>query len=157
MHQNRIHTYAQPSQGALVTFRAGRSAAGSRRMPTCSVGSIHSACRLRVEVQHAHIANTGERGNAVNKSQGLMIATTGIATLCLSGCGPLTSGLSGQSTCKEFNEAPISEQRQVIMELVTAKEDGRSNPLRESNAVMQITYTCQAPGQDETILSKIAI
>lgn len=74
----------------------------------------------------------------------------------LTGCGAL-QGLTGESTCDEFNAASIDAQRQVIQDLVVAAEDGNSNPMREGNAVMQITYFCQADGMGQKQLKDIAI
>lgn len=74
----------------------------------------------------------------------------------LGGCG-MIAGLNADSTCAEFNAASIDEQRAVIRDLVVAAEDGQSNPLREGNAVMQITYTCQRDSAEDTILGDIAI
>lgn len=79
-----------------------------------------------------------------------------MAGITLIGCS-LESGLSADSTCAEFNAASVDEQRAAIQQLVVDAEDGRSNPLREANAVMQITYTCQASGSEETLLGDITI
>ena len=84
------------------------------------------------------------------------LTLTALLGLSLVGCG-LTTGLSADSTCQEFNDAPVDAQRAIIQDLVVAKEGGRSNPLREANAVMQITYSCQSPGNENTVLSNISI
>lgn len=94
--------------------------------------------------------------NRHTQTAGTYLVAACAALASLSGCG-LASGLSAESTCEEFNQAPVQEQRTIIQELVIAKENGRSNPLREANAVMQITYTCQSPGAGDTVLGKIAI
>lgn len=83
----------------------------------------------------------------------------GCATLTglgLSGCG-LAPGLTGASTCTQFNDASVDAQRKVIQKLVVDAENGRSNPMREANAIMQITYTCQSKGAGDVVLSDIAI
>jgi hypothetical protein len=90
-------------------------------------------------------------------ARGLLATLTTLSALAATGCSALAPGLSADSTCEQFNTAPVAEQRQLIAELVQVANGGLSNPLREANAVMQITYTCQSPGQGSHRVGDIAI
>jgi hypothetical protein len=82
-----------------------------------------------------------------------------ILMICTAGCtgSENEGGLTADSTCAEFNAASIPEQRLLIAEMVREASGGQSNPLREGNAVMQITYVCQEPGQESQRVGDIAI
>ena len=54
-------------------------------------------------------------------------------------------GLDADSTCDDFNDASVNEQNQVVVELSTEAEGGR-NPLRETNAMFQISSACRNGG-----------
>ncbi len=88
----------------------------------------------------------------------LMVSMVVMAALvALPGCDALGSALSAESTCEDFNEASPQDQSIIVGALVQAAEGGARNPLREANAVMQISYVCGQPGKGSTALGEIAI
>jgi hypothetical protein len=77
-----------------------------------------------------------------------------IAVVALASCSAL-AGLDADSTCSDFNDASRQQQDEVIVSLVEEAEGGERNPLREGNAVAQISYVCA--NNPDTRLGDIAI
>ncbi len=78
-------------------------------------------------------------------SRWLLVGGGVAASLILSACSALT-GLDASSTCDEFNDASASQQNEVVIELSREAEGGGRNPLRETNALFQISSACRNGG-----------
>lgn len=97
-----------------------------------------------------HIDSTSSANDAEASSRRRRrkwLTAIGVTTLLFaaSACSAL-AGLDADSTCDDFNDASPSEQNEVVIKLSTDAEGGTRNPLRETNALFQISSVCRNGG-----------
>lgn len=90
----------------------------------------------------------------LTRSKQVFLAT-GAAVILVSSCAAL-QGLDAGSTCADWNDATAEQQNSVVLDLVRDASDGARNPLRETNALFQISSVC-ASGNDDLRLGDISI
>lgn len=82
-----------------------------------------------------------------------LAATGGVIGL---GACSMLGGLDTDSTCADWADATAEQQNSVVLELVAQASGGERNPLRETNALFQISSVC-ANGADDIRLGDIEV